>query len=174
MNDLSTNGDGKKRPPTNRIPSCTDGQKPATASNPKDEREQQIIKALKGRYDEIEALWTKAEEDLKRFRIPHRVEHCYDSNYDCGGYPEHRALWWARYGKGWRIVHEVRIAYSEIDDGRPDESCEWKPITECPLDVRLSMISEFENLRRKVIEAAEKAVPTLDEAISSFHKILNG
>ena len=163
-NRFSMSGDGKKRPPNNRI---SDGQPP---DNPQDEREQQIIEALKDRYNQIEALWTEAEEDLKSFRVPHRVEHCYYSDYD-HGYPLHQSLWWTRYGKGWRIVHEVRTAYSEIDEKHEDE-CEWKPIIEWPLDVRLSMIPEFEHLRKKVIEAAENAVPTLDEAISSFRTIL--
>jgi hypothetical protein len=172
MNDrFSTNGDGKKPVPKNRI-SPTDGHTPAHPDKPQAEREQQIIKALKGRYDEIEALWNKAEEDLKRFRIPHAVQHCYFSDYD-HGYPEHHVLWWMRYGKAWRIVHEIRTGYSEFDDKRDDE-CEWKPITECPLDLRLAMIAEFQNLREKVVEAAEQAVPTLDEAISSFRKILKG
>jgi hypothetical protein len=36
------------------------------------------------------------------------------------------------------------------------------------------MIAEFEHLRRKVVEEAENAVPKLDEAISSFRKILKG
>ena len=166
MNDR-LNGDGKKRPSGNRI-SSTDAQTPAQPAN----REQQIIEALKGRYDEIEALWNKAEEDLKRFRIPHAVEHCYFSDYD-HSYPIHHALWWTRYGKEWRICHEQRTAYSEVDDKHPDE-CDCKPITECSLNLRLAMISEFENLRRKVIEAAEKAVPTLDEAISNFRTILKG
>ena len=76
-----------------------------------------------------------------------------------------------RWAKAWRIVHEIRIAYSEADDQRPDES-EWKVITECPLDLRLATITEFRNLRKKVVEAAEQAVPKLDEAISSFRKIL--
>jgi hypothetical protein len=168
---FSTNGDGKSRAPKNRtLP--VDGQTPANPDNPQNEHEQQIIKALKGRYDEIEALWKQAEEDLKRFRIPHAVQHCYFSDYE-HGYPEHHVLWWIRYGKAWRIVHEIRTAYSEFDDKRPDE-CEWKPITECPLDLRLAMIAEFKNLRQKVVEAADQAVPTLDEAISSFRKILKG
>ena len=156
---FSTNGDGKRPTPKNRI-SSVDGQPPAHPGNPQNEREQQII----------EALWTEAEDDLKRFRVPHRVEHCYYSDYD-HGYPQHQSLCWTRYGKGWRIVHEVRTAYSEIDEKHDDE-CEWKPITECPLDLRLAMIGEFQNLRKKVVEAAEQAVSTLDEAISSFRKIL--
>jgi hypothetical protein len=169
MNRFSKNGDGKERAPNDRISSHLDGHQPANADN---HHEQQIINALTGRYDEIEALWKQAEEDLKRFRIPHPVEHSYFSDYE-HSYPEHHALWWMRYGKAWRIVHEIRMAYSEVNEKRPDE-CEWKPITECPLDVRLAMISEFENLRKKVIDAAEQAVPTLDNAISSFRKILKG
>jgi hypothetical protein len=35
------------------------------------------------------------------------------------------------------------------------------------------MIAEVENLRKKVIEAAEQAVPMLDEAISRFRNTLN-
>ena len=173
MNDRSSaNGDGKKPAPKKRI-SATDGHPPpAHPYNPQTEREQQIIKALKGRYDEIEALWKQAEEDLKRFRIPHAVHYCYFSHYD-HGYPEHHALCWMRHGKAWRIVHEIRTAYSEVDDKHLDE-CEWKAITECPLDLRLAMIAEFKHLRQKVVEAAEQAVPALDEAISSFHKILKG
>ena len=167
-NRFSTNGDGKDRAPNDRIFSHLDGHQPA---HPDTQHEQQIIEALTGRYDQIEALWNKAEEDLKRFRIPHAVEHCYASDYE--GYPTHYSLVWMRYGKGWRICHEVRTAYSEIDEKHPDE-CEWKPIIECSLDVRLAMIPHFEALRKKVIEAAEKAVPTLDEAISSFRKILKG
>src|SRR5438093_12504690 len=124
MNDrISTNGDGKKPAPKNRI-SPTDGQAPAHPVTPDDKREQQIIKALRGRYDEIEALWNEAEEDLKRFRVPHAVEHCYFSDYD-HGYPIHHALWWMRYGKGWRICHEQRTAYSEVGEKHPDE-CDWK------------------------------------------------
>jgi hypothetical protein len=168
---FSTNGDGKSRTPKDRM-SPVDGQTFAHPDNPQDEREQQIIKALKGRYDEIEALWKQAEEDLKRIRIPQPVEHCYFSEYE-HSYPIHYSLWWMRYGKEWRICHGQVNAYSEVNEKHPDE-CEWKAITECPLNLRLRMISEFENLRRKVIEAAENAIPTLDEAISRFRKILKG
>jgi hypothetical protein len=80
-------------------------------------------------------------------------------------------LCWARYGGGWRIVHEIRKEYSVIGE---DDEYERKPIIEWPLDTRVRMILEFEHLRKKVIEAAEATVPKLDEAISSFRKILKG
>jgi hypothetical protein len=168
---LPLNGDEKKRPQTNRI-SSPDKRRPPPTKNPESEREGRIIDALKKRYDEIEALWSQAEEDLKRFRVPSGVEHCYASDYE-GSYPIHYVMWWVRHGKSWRICHEIRKAYSEFDDKQHDES-DWKPIIECPLDLRLRMIPEFEHLRRKVIEEAENAVPQLDNAITSFRKILNG
>jgi hypothetical protein len=149
-----------------------DGQKPAHRKTPKEHHEQQVIDALKGRYDQIEALWNKAEEDLKRFRVPHAVEHRYASEHE-GNYPIYYSLLWVKHGKAWRICHEQCNGYNEVGMAEFDE-IDRKPITECPLDLRVSMISEFENLRRKVIEAAENTVPTLDEAISSFRKILKG
>src|SRR5438128_9179035 len=136
-NRFSKNGDGKNCAPNDRTSATLGGQQP---SHPDNEREQQIIKALTERYDEIEALWKGAEEDLKRFRIPHPVEHCYASDYE-HGYPIHYALWWARYGKGWRICHEQRTAFSEVDPSQLDE-CDCKPVIECSLDIRLRMIPE--------------------------------
>jgi hypothetical protein len=170
-NRFSKNGDGKSRAPTDRISGVGDHQPthPATQNN---DRERQIIEALKGRYDEIEALWEQAEEDLKRFRIPHAVEYCYDS--DCeSAYPIHYRLSFTRYGKGWRICHETLIEYS-IGGSHQRDELETKPIVECSLDVRVAMIHHFEALRKKVIEAAKNAVPKLDEAISSFRKLLKG
>ena len=153
MNRFSMNGDGKKRVPNDRI-SSTDGHTP---NNPNDEREQHVIKALKERYDEIEALWNDAEEDLKRFRVPHAVPCHYDSNHE-GNCPIYYSLWWMKYGKGWRIVHEERYAYSEFDDKREDE-CEWKPIIECPVALRTSMIAMFASLRPARTATARHAAP---------------
>jgi len=165
---ISLNGDGKARP-TNNPGSRDSENRPA---NPVDEREQHIIKALTGRYNEIEALWNAAEEDLKRFRIPHAVELPYDSDHG-GGPSSYYFLCFMRYGKGWRIVHKSTYAVSEYDPSQDDE-VDYKPIVECPLDLRLSMIDHFEALRKKVIEEAEKCVPTLDDAVSRFRKVLKG
>src|SRR5207248_3174216 len=134
-------------------------------------REQQIIEALTGRYDEVEALWNEAEQDLKRFRVPHAVEHCYRSDYD-NGVPTHYLLGWMRYGKDWRICRGVRLAYSEFEE-RPDED-DWTPVVDSSLEARLSLMDEFERLRSKVVEEAEKAIPKLDDAIAKFRRILKG
>jgi hypothetical protein len=142
-----------------------DGKKPA----PAEEQEKKIIEALTGRYDELEQLWEKAEKDLKRFRVPHDIRHRYLTKY-LGEDPEGPAfqfyLGFVKYGKGWRICHGCY--FDEDRDGDID----WKPVIESTVDVRLETIPHFEELRKKVIEAAEKCVPKLDKAIAEFRTVL--
>src|SRR5688572_19076487 len=116
MNQFSSNGDGKDRTPNNRISSHLDGQRPA---HPDNQHEQLTIQALTDRYDQIEALWNEAEDDLKRFRVPYPIEYCYDTDSDHGPTVEY-ALCWMRYGKAWRICHLTRTRYSDFDDTRED------------------------------------------------------
>lgn len=168
MNDrFSKNGDGKNRAPNDRISASIGGQKTAQSTTLEDDREQQIIKALTGRYDEIEALWNEAEEDLKRFRVPYPVVDWYATD-DLTQPNISYGLGFVRYGKGWRICH------GDYYEGCYPDEPDWKPIIECPLDIRIKMIARFETLRKKVIDAAENAVPRLDKAIASFRKILKG
>jgi hypothetical protein len=163
MNDrFSLNGDGHARPHKNRI-SHTGSQEPA---HPDDA----LPMALRRRYDEIETLWEEAEEDLKRFRIPHTVEYLYST--DDRGHPVyHFFLGFLKYGKQWRICHGFCQDHGFPAGDLPEER-NWTPLIECPLDLRLRMMDEFENLHKKVIEVAEKLVPELDERISSFRRIL--
>jgi hypothetical protein len=167
MSQSSRNGDGKDRAPFNRISSDLGGQKPS-------QHEQQIIDALKVRYDEIEALWNQAEEDLRRFRVPYSVEHWYSRPGE-GTPPLYCGLAWTKHGKAWRICHVEREARSEYSNTPPEyDPYEWTPIIDCPLALRLSMIDQFAKLRQAVIEAAEKTVPKLDEAIANFRGVLQG
>ena len=160
-NRFSINGDGKQR--------AHSAQNAPPPKQP-NEHERQVIDSLTGRYDELEALWKEAEKDLKQFRIPSPVMHLLYSDYECCP-SRNFFLAWTRYGKEWRICHVQQYAISEVDDQREDE-CDTTPIIDCPVETRLHMISQFENLRRKVIEEAEKVVPRLDEAIANFRKIL--
>src|SRR5438132_13313698 len=66
MKGFSSNGDGKNRVPTNRIPCETKTAEPA---NPQQKHEQQIITWLADRYEQLDALWEAAEDDLRRFRL---------------------------------------------------------------------------------------------------------
>ena len=163
MNDrFSMNGDGKKPEPRERLSMNGDGEKPPD----RDEREKQVIKALSGRYDELEALWEEAEKDLKRFRVPHEVHHRYKQFVETrNGLSWDYFLGFLRYGKDWRICHCVFC-------DRCDDEFEWKPVVECTVDVRLETVPHFAELRKKVVEAAEKFVPKLEKAIASFRETL--
>ncbi len=170
MNDrFSKNGDGKNRPPKAGIPAGIGGQKATQSNNLENDREQHVITTLTERYDEIEALWNEAEEDLKRFHVPYPVVYWYatgiheESNGQYG-----YGLGFVRYGKGWRICH------GEYFEGAHPDEPDWKPVIECPVDIRIKMMGHFETLRKKVIETAENAVPKLDKAIASFRKVLKG
>jgi hypothetical protein len=165
---FSANGDGKPRPSNNRISATGAGRPPAQPINP-NERDEQIIKSLRERYDEIEAIWEEREADLSRFPIPEAAELYLGTDSDGGGAPMQYYLAFMRYGKGWRICHGWRICYSEVDSRLHDEE-NFRPVIECPLDVRLSMLEQFEELRKKVIEVAEAAVPKMDTVIAKFRK----
>ena len=55
------------------------------ASDSADSREHELIANLNGRYDEINKLWTQAEQRLKRFPIPtdvHVVINSYPASND--------------------------------------------------------------------------------------------
>jgi hypothetical protein len=135
--------------------------------------EQEIIKEVRKRYSELEDLWDEAEKDLRRFRVYRPVKHSYngrnmipddpDSPYGC------EYLSWRRYGKAWRICHGTYF-----DESPPEENSDWTPVVDCPVDVRVEAIAQFQGLREAVIKAAEASVPELDKAICKFRNVLKG
>jgi hypothetical protein len=166
----SQNGDGKSRAPINRIAAVA--KKPAT---PADEHENQIIAALAGRYDQLDALWQHAEEDLKRFRLhsvvataPFKSFPLFADDFEGKGPHECHFLGFLRCGKGWRICYGVS---HDTPSGVEDET-HWTPISDCSVDVRIETIPVFEELRKKVVETAEQSVPKLDTALANFRRIL--
>jgi hypothetical protein len=171
MNRFSTNGDGKSRAPTNRT---SGDQKTAQPATPQDEREQQIIAALASRYEQLDALWQTAEEDLKQFRLhtvvatrPFRtIPLCEDVT----GASEYHRLGFLRLGKGWRICYGVD---ADAPNGQTEET-RWTPISDCSVDLRIEAMPVFEELRQKVVETAEQSVPKLDTALANFRRILKG
>ena len=165
---FSLNGDGKQVPLN---PISPDGQESAPPDNP-NFREEQIISALRGRFDDLKQLWQDAEEELRRFRLPHGAEYCYASDEEAHPYCCY-FLGFVRYGKWWRICHGYCSTHEPPDRALPSER-NWKPITECPFDLRLKMIDVFDNLRAQVIQEAEKAIPGLDQALTRFRRFLNG
>jgi len=124
-----------------------------------------LAAALGERFDRVNELWKLAEADLKRIPLPVDVsvgmEPFYEDHLaEAEGRPYGaRLLGFAQSKGGWRIC--CGVEYFQHDDGDPG----WLPISECPLDLRISAIKHLKPLQKAVHEAAKKSILTLDMAI---------
>jgi hypothetical protein len=137
---------------------------------PPDPRKKQVVEALSTRYKELNKLWEDAEADLKEIPIPVDVKHRYKS-VDAdpmrpNEYQIHHYIAFARSKGGWRIC------YDAAHDAFPEYDWDWKPITECRVDIRLEAVPHIGKLRELVLKAAEECVPTLDKAIADLRSTL--
>jgi hypothetical protein len=140
-----------------------------------DQRKKQVVEALSKRYKELNELWEAAEDDLKQVPVPVDVFVCYKSeiadphNDPLGERDQiHDNLGFVRSKGGWRICH------GNSHDGFPDYEIDWKPITECSVDLRLEAVPHIGELRERVLKAAEECVPKLDKAIADLRSTVQG
>lgn len=122
------------------------------------------------RYKELNKLWEDAEADLKEIPIPVDVKYCYKSAdadpMRPNEYQIHYFIGFARSKGGWRICFDI------AHDAFPEYDFDWKPITECGVDIRLEAVPHIGKLRELVLKAAEECVPTLDKAIADLRSTL--
>ena len=64
----------------------------------------------------------------------------------------------------WRICHAV-------DVGAIAGPIELRPLSDCPIDMRIEAIPFLRELHQAVIEAKEKWVPEVDEAIQELKQL---
>jgi hypothetical protein len=137
-----------------------------------DRRKKQVVEALGKRYRELNNLWENAENDLKQIPIPVDVSYCYKSisadkdHHQPRGEMIHSYLGFVKSKGGWRIC------YGSSHDGFPEHDLDWKPITECSVDLRLEAVPYTGKLREVVLKAAEECVPKLDAAIADLRSTL--
>jgi hypothetical protein len=136
-----------------------------------DPRKKQVVEALSQRYKELNKLWEDAEADLKEIPIPIDVPLCYKSvdadSERPGEYQIRSYLAFARSKGGWRIC------YGTQHDAFPEYDYDWKPITECRVDIRLEAVPHIGELRELVLKKAEECVPALDKAIADLRNTLH-
>jgi len=134
------------------------------------ERAEEARETLFGRYDQLNALWLQAEQQLTRLHIPRAVDYLYD---ECPSWqqPSDPAEVQKEYlglqkikGK-WRICHGALYAY-----GVPE--VDWTPITDCSAETRVIAAKHLPGLRQRVVESAEEFVAKVDEAIDAMKAAL--
>ena len=129
-----------------------------------EERAESARETLFGRYDELNALWLQAEEQLTQFHIPRPVYHQFDEYQDPGNPP---GAMTSKYLSLQKVKGKWRICYGLCDDWC-DHDYGWTPITECSAQVRVEAARHLEKLREKVVKSAEDFIPKVDEAIKTL------
>jgi hypothetical protein len=136
-----------------------------------DARQKELAEALNKRFAELNKLWEQAEADLRKIPVPEEVSYCYGSQDE---HPEDApGRFDVNYHIGFaRVKGSWRICWSVTRDTDPSEEIDWKPITECGLDIRMEAVPHIGKLREAVLEEAEKCLPTLDKAIEELRGTL--
>lgn len=139
--------------------------------------ESDLGKQISTKYDQLNQLWSSAEESLRQFLVPYEVEYCYQSYVDtsevqhvANNLKTKECIGWARVGTQWRICVAAYLDYHSGEDSGP--YIDWKPITESAIWYRQHMVKHFPKLKEKVIEAAKKNLRQLEEAIAELGSML--
>lgn len=136
-------------------------------------------KQINSKYDQLNQLWVKAEDNLRQFQAPYTVEYRYQSYVDhevaehvANNLKTHDCLGWTRIGTQWRICI-ASYTDSPFGDDEYGPCIDWKPITESAIWYRQSMTTHFPKLRDKVIEAAKNTLQEIEDAISELSSMLD-
>ena len=98
-------------------------------------------------YERINNAWAKAEEYIRDIGVLAPVEFCYDEDeVQAFGVQKRKGKW--------------RICVGEYDN---NDNVEWTPISDCSLDLRVTMMAHVPSLIEKVVEENELAVPSLQK-----------
>jgi len=131
-----------------------------------EERARKAREILFSRYDDLNVLWLQAEEQLTQLHVPCPVSHTYakyQDQDDPNGALTCKCLGLQKVRGKWRICHSL---YEEWCD----QHLGWIPITECSAETRVEAAKHLDDLRKAVVESAERFIPKVDEAINTLAK----
>lgn len=133
-----------------------------------EQRAEKARKELFARYDQLNSLWQKAEEQFAIFHIPHATYYEFpdDPNVCRDPMEGDQALGVEKIGGKWRIT------YASYPPGEPQEGT-WRPIVECSAETRVQAVKHLAGLRRTVVESAEAFIARVDAAIDSLQADLD-
>jgi hypothetical protein len=127
-------------------------------------------------YDELNALWKQAEEQLAAMRVSVWVEVELPvirgggaGSSDFHEWDERDSLCWGKPDKEWRLCISTTRTYNI--DNREDE---WgiRPVAECSMEDRIKLVQHFPALKAKMVEARQKLIPVVADAIAALKNAL--
>ncbi|MDB5344240.1 MAG: hypothetical protein JWP89_2617 [Schlesneria sp.] len=134
------------------------------------ERAEHAESVLFERYDELNALWQKAEKEFTAHHIPDTVSYEYyrpTCSEEAAEDPVVKLLGLSKKNGAWRICHgeyDYQAPYGEVD---------WTPITECSATLRVYSTQWLPKLREAIVAASERFIPRVEEAIERLRKELS-
>jgi hypothetical protein len=141
---------------------------PAPASDPI----QQVGEEIVATYQQLEEAWKKAESILAAAHVP------VDVKVKVGNYTHYHHeepygdsmmyLGYVKLKNQWRICYITETTWVQ----QPDDDVECRPITECPVELRLEMMDWFPKLHEKVIKVTKDYVPKIKEKVAAFENTL--
>lgn len=134
------------------------------------ERAEHAESVLFERYDELNALWQKAEKELTAHHIPHTVSYQYyrpTCSEEAAEDPMVKFVGLSKKNGAWRICH------GEYHHDCPYDDIDWTPITECSATLRVSTTHWLPKLREAIVAASERFIPQVEQAIQRLRKELS-
>ena len=134
------------------------------------QRAEKAREALFGRYDQLNSLWMRAQEELTKLHIPRPVSYSYRSYKEDYYDPSTQVdfcLGIQKIKGKWGICHAI----DHPCDG--DYDPEWTPIAECSVEVRVQAAKYVPQLKEAVVKSAETFIATVDEAIGELNNALS-
>lgn len=119
------------------------------------------------RYDELNALWIRAEKEFTAYHIPHTISFEYAHPSSDEDDPIVRCLGLSKRNGAWRICH------GEYHYADADREPDWTPITECSAILRVYATKWLPKLREAIVAASERFIPEVERAIERLRKELS-
>lgn len=135
------------------------------------QRNEAASKKLAERFDSLNQAIALAEQRIKQLKPARAVWVYYNPQSDdpLGGPPcSYELLGIDKVNNQWRLVHA--LDHDHTDDGP------WgvQPLVECPIEIRVRAVSHLQDLRLRVVEANEKFIPEVENAIAEVLNFCEG
>lgn len=116
-------------------------------------------------YDRLNVLIKEAEKQLADLHTPVECQAVYAMESFDNGAETHFAIGWQKVGTDWRMCH------ASFDRQHPLD-CEWRPLIECPADIRAEAVTGYAALRNEVIKAAVEYTQKVQKATDALAELL--
>lgn len=134
------------------------------------ERNRMALKQVSPLFDQLNDSWAKIEDFFRRQGILQSAEHSYGELKHWHN-PAESEVYGEKLIGVQKIKGKWRICYGEFHHQHGDS--DWTPVSDCNVDVRTEMLNHVGKLFEVLVDANEKYVPELEQAVVKSHSVLD-